>query len=447
MKGYWEDLSPNNKRYLAIGLGIAILFGLVAIFSDSSPTEPSANRAESIRHILTDTNTREIGIDSLAADLKLAKDKSAALQREVDQLKNEFARSGNKTAADKTLIFNVEQLMTDVRDLKGENFNLSKKLLEAQTMRQSPNVFAPMPPPETDSTNQNETGEDDQESSVVTNPNLANPDDFFRYAPTPSQASSMGEESTGRGQGAGAEKPPSLVISSYVSTSPGIAVDPILEEPEIYLSGGAIITGVLINGMDAPTGKGARQDPFPATIRVQKEAILPNRFTADVRECFILVSGYGDLSSERAYMRGETLSCIKNNGDAIEQPLDAYLVGEDGKAGIRGRLVSKQGQLIARSLMAGFLGGAAEAFDVDSVPTLSLGNEGNRQLQQNEFSSTLARGAAAKGASNALDRIAQFYIEMAEAIFPVIEIDAGRQVDIFVTKGSTLTTRASAKTE
>jgi conjugal transfer pilus assembly protein TraB len=432
---------------LAIGLGVAILFGLVAIFSDSSATESSVNRGENIRHILTDTNTREIGIDSLSADLKLANDKSAALERQVQQLKREFSRSGDKTAADKTLIFNVEKLMADVRDLKGENATLSKQLRNAQMTEQSNSIFLPPSPPETTDTEKDQDSAETQKSPAVAGVNLANPDDFFRYAPTPSQASNMGEDNTGRGNGGQAEKPSSLIISSYTSTSPRIDVDPILEEPAIFLSAGAIITGVLINGMDAPTGTSARQDPFPATIRVQKEAILPNRFTADIRECFILVSGYGDLSSERAYMRGETLSCIKTNGDAIEQPLDAYLVGEDGKAGIRGRLVSKQGQLIARSLMAGFLGGAAEAFDVDSVPTLSLSNDGNRQLQQNEFSSTLARGAAAKGASNALGRIAQFYIEMAEAIFPVIEIDAGRQVDIFVTKGSLLSTRASAKAE
>ncbi len=48
-----------------------------------------------------------------------------------------------------------------------------------------------------------------------------------------------------------------------------------------------------------------------------------------------------------------------------------------------------------------------------------------------------------KGASKALDRIAQFYIDMAEGIFPVIEVDAGRQVDIIVTKGTNLQIRST----
>lgn len=65
----------------------------------------------------------------------------------------------------------------------------------------------------------------------------------------------------------------------------------------------------------------ASAHPFPSTLRIQKEAILPNRFRADVRECFLIVSGYGDLSSERAYLRGETFSCVREDGGVIEAKL------------------------------------------------------------------------------------------------------------------------------
>lgn len=56
----------------------------------------------------------------------------------------------------------------------------------------------------------------------------------------------------------------------------------------------------------------------------------------------------------------------------IEAKLDSYAVGEDGKAGVRGRVVSKQGQIIAKSLMAGFLGGVSEAFDVNLCRSSAL---------------------------------------------------------------------------
>ena len=112
---------------------------------------------------------------------------------------------------------------------------------------------------------------------------------------------------------------------------------------------------MLLNGLDAPTGQGARQQPTPALVRIKHDALLPNRFRADVKECFVIVGGFGDLGSERAYLRAETLTCVRIDGGVIEVPLDAYAVGEDGKVGIRGRLVSKQGALLAKALQAGFL--------------------------------------------------------------------------------------------
>jgi conjugal transfer pilus assembly protein TraB len=38
----------------------------------------------------------------------------------------------------------------------------------------------------------------------------------------------------------------------------------------------------------------------------------------------------------------------------------------------------------------------------------------------------------------ALDRLAQYYITLAEKVFPVIEIDAGRTVDVVLTQGIAL---------
>src|SRR3546814_3455429 len=106
------------------------------------------------------------------------------------------------------------------------------------------------------------------------------------------------------------------------------------------------------------------RSPFPSLIRIKNEAILPNRFRADFRECFLIAGGWGDLSSERAYLRAERLSCVRNDGSVLESSLEAYATGEDGKAGIRGRLVSKQGQILERSLMAGFMQCVASAFNV-----------------------------------------------------------------------------------
>jgi len=437
MRGAWDNLNPKHKRWLAIGLGGVVIISVVALFSGGEPTERrKTSREDSIRHILTDTNTREVGIDALSADLKLVTRENETLRRDLERFKEEVARNSGQASADKALSRDLARMQEELEKLKDRNEELAEEVKKGNSAASE--------------------GETDPRARGATPVNTAsapagadgeldykNPEDFFKNAPVPDTKAEDAENERGaRGQ---APKPKGLTIASYSSSSAEDeeVADVDGKDDEMFMPAGSIITGVLINGMDAPTAQGARQDPFPATLRIQKEAILPNRFRADIRECFLIISGYGDLSSERAYLRGETLSCVKDNGDVIETPFDAYAVGEDGKAGVRGRLVSKQGQIIAKSLMAGFLSGAAEAFDVDAVPTLNLENTGRTQYQQTDFTGTLAQGAAAKGASNALDRIAQFYIQMAEGIFPVIEIDAGRQVEIIVTKGSSLRVRGS----
>ncbi len=74
----------------------------------------------------------------------------------------------------------------------------------------------------------------------------------------------------------------------------------------------------------------------------------------------MLASGYGDIASERVNLRTEKLSCVLKDGTVIDTKLDAYIAGEDGKSGVRGNLVSKQGALIANALLAGTLGGLGQ---------------------------------------------------------------------------------------
>lgn len=217
------------------------------------------------------------------------------------------------------------------------------------------------------------------------------------------------------------------------------------KEMSVTIPAGSILSGVLVTGMDAPTGKQAQRDPFPSLLRIKSEAILPNRFRADFRECMLIAGGWGDLSSERAYMRAERISCVRNDGTVLEAPIEAYASGEDGKTGIRGRLVSKQGQLIARSLMAGLMEGAASAFDVRQVPSINItrgfemgGGDTQSPVYEQAFDSNAMQAAGARGVGSAFERIADYYIEMAENIFPVIEVDAMREIDFIVNRGMTV---------
>lgn len=210
-----------------------------------------------------------------------------------------------------------------------------------------------------------------------------------------------------------------------------------------FIPAGAMFTGVLLTGMDAPTSAVAQKNPIPAVLRVKREAVLPNYASIDVRECFVVIGGWGQLSTHRAMMRAEALSCVRHDGQVIETKLEAYMVGTDGKAGIPGTLVSKQGQMIAQTLLAGTLGGIGQALNRSRVPSLNLDPGKGSTLYQEDSVSSITQSGIAGGIGSATNMIAKFYLDMAKETFPTVEVPAGEAVTIVVTRGSVLPLKGS----
>lgn len=216
------------------------------------------------------------------------------------------------------------------------------------------------------------------------------------------------------------------------------------KDAKVYIPSGAMFTGVLLNGLDAPTSSAAQKNPTPAVMRVKREAVLPNYAAIDVRECFLLAAGYGQLSTERALMRAETLSCVRSDGQVFETKLEAYIVGSDGKVGVPGRLVSKQGQLIAQSLMAGVFGGLGQALNRTRVPSLNINPAMGNSIYQSESVDSIFQSGISSGVATSANMIAKFYLDMAKETFPVVEVPAGEVGTVVVTRGANLPLKGSA---
>ena len=189
--------------------------------------------------------------------------------------------------------------------------------------------------------------------------------------------------------------------------------------------------GTLLGGLDAPTGGQSQSNPHPVLIRLSDNSVLPNRFRGEYRDCFVVAAGYGDISAERAYLRTESLSCVRADGAALEVRIQGSVYGEDGKVGMRGRLVTKQGQMLANALLAGVVSGIGQGLAISSTSysTSALGT-----VATASGSDAFVAGLGT-GIGKALDRLAQYYIKLAENTFPVIEVDAGREVDVVITRG------------
>ncbi|WP_426078222.1 TraB/VirB10 family protein [Janthinobacterium sp. PSPC3-1] len=194
-----------------------------------------------------------------------------------------------------------------------------------------------------------------------------------------------------------------------------------------------ILPGELLGGLDAPTGGQAQNNPLPALIKVAADAILPNRYRAGVKECFIIASGYGDISAERAYLRTGLLSCVRHDRSVLEVKIEGNVFGEDGKLGLRGTLVSKQGQLLANALRAGIVSGIGQGFS-QGASTFTSSPFGTLSTTSAGTAEQMRRGIGG-GVGQALNNLSNYYIRLAEQTFPVIEVHAGRKVDVVLTKG------------
>lgn len=201
-----------------------------------------------------------------------------------------------------------------------------------------------------------------------------------------------------------------------------------------YIPAGSFARAILLSGVSTPTGANALQDPVPMLMEIAAPAQLPNEFKNRVKRCFVTANAVGDLSSERVWVRLERLSCVKNEKTVLDLPVRGYAVGEDGKTGIRAQLVERSGQAIANAIFLGTLSGLGKAVSLSAQDSMIYSSGASSKSVRDPW-----RAGLGEGASNALDRIADYYLKMLDRVFPVLEVGGGRKVDIVFSQGFSLT--------
>jgi conjugal transfer pilus assembly protein TraB len=195
-----------------------------------------------------------------------------------------------------------------------------------------------------------------------------------------------------------------------------------------YLPGGSMAYSILLTGVDAPVGG----KPFPVLLALKEAFASPNSYQVPLKGCFALGKAEGNASSERADIQIVRMSCVLPDGKAFEQEITGYLVGEDGKQGIPGKLVDKEGRKIAFAAVAGVGAGLARAFGQQQVT--------NVVTDSGAITSTVTGDALtfglASGAQGAATEMQRYFQKQAERLFPVVEIDAGKNVTMVMLSGT-----------
>lgn len=199
-----------------------------------------------------------------------------------------------------------------------------------------------------------------------------------------------------------------------------------------YYLPSSFMEATLLSGLDAPAvGKGDAH-PVPVLLRIKAPAVLPNKVKANLKGCFVIAEGLGNLATERADLRLVSVSCIDRKGNAvIDQKIKGFIVDSDGKIGLRGRVVSKMGSTLARAFIAGLFGGIGQiagtqaySYTVTGAGTVSTIEAGKA-----------AQAAFGSGIQQAANELQKFYLELARQAIPVVEIQATRNVTVVISEG------------
>lgn len=345
----------------------------------------------------------------------------------TDDLKSELAaeREGRGAAIDlihKEYAEIIEQQMLKIEDLEA-----------AVQARPAVAPATPGAPSTDDGAGFEETG-----SEFIRN-RTGNPIAPTPFAPTPTSGGGKGDTRTAR--------PPEGFDAGPRTFGGEFTLTPREETPietvsvntlHNYIPAGSYAPAIVLSGADAATNVVNRENPIPVLFRIAGPAVTAGLGRGrgariNITGCTVQGSAMGDLSSERVLVRLLTLTCIRRNGTIMETEISGYMTGA-GKAGVRGRVVSREGGLVTNAGIAGALQGLSGA--ISGAGGSAAGADGTADLAG--IAAAAGAAAAAGGVQEAATTLSEYYINRAEQYQPVISLNGGTPVELVFLEGVSL---------
>ncbi|WP_272664085.1 MULTISPECIES: TrbI/VirB10 family protein [unclassified Providencia] len=201
------------------------------------------------------------------------------------------------------------------------------------------------------------------------------------------------------------------------------------KKERFYIPSGAFSNAIVLEGADANAAVTAKEtDTSPMQFKLTGLMHLPqNKKFSKFEGCFVTAATYGDISSERAIVRLQRLSCVLNDKH-IDMAVKGH-VSFYGKNGIKGIPVMRNGQVLGLAFTSGTLGGLGSAVSQIGTTTVGIGSE--HTISAGE----VAQQAAGKGVQSAANKLADYYISLAEQYHPIIPIGAANRVEVVFQEG------------
>lgn len=191
----------------------------------------------------------------------------------------------------------------------------------------------------------------------------------------------------------------------------------------------------MITGAYAPVFGTSALGSVPVILESEGDVMLPNEYRGDIDKCFLIGGAVGDPSNDRVLIKIKQVQCVFNDRKRqIVGNVNGWVYDKTGAAGVAGKFISKTGRYIWRMIAAGVLQGLGQAALNQTAPT---GNTYNYNGTSTTASSALAQGTAS-GINSAFQKLADFYLKLAEKTVPALEAKGGQKVTVVFKGNSTL---------
>lgn len=412
VKGFWENLTEKDRQNLKgvglVGLGLIVMLSLVSVVSpknQQSPLQIAKENEEKTRY-------------KLPENISSVEDRWLIESRqEIDEIKKKLDAKDVQVSKLLKNLDDMQAVMDAYMEGEGDKESLQRKIKEIEAKQNA-------------LTKQSQKGR------------IKEPVNKYDYASPQDRKTSNFSDPFARSGTVGQ--------TSYntVVESKNIAIVNFSESEEKksfdltnYLPAGSYAKAILISAVDASVGLNSQSNPRQALFRIvtdAKSAMGDDQtpLISKIKGCLVTGAASGDLSSERAYVRLLKMTC-QEGGRAVETDVEGYAAdGSDGKTGIAGKVVSREGDLITKSFLAGIVSGIGSGLSAkyqagvtysDSFSTVD--DLSNREI--------VGQGVG-EGIENASNTVADYLINRAEQYQPVVSIASGKEVELVFMSGTYL---------
>jgi len=216
-----------------------------------------------------------------------------------------------------------------------------------------------------------------------------------------------------------------------------------------YVAPNSYVQARVLVGVDMQAGISATADPKPVLFRIDGRAVgvgADGQFqTSDLTGCLVNGAAFAELSSEKVYIKLQKISCPVDGSHYLVTKVDGY-VSYMGKSGVRGKVVSREGNFANKAFVAGTLQGLGQAMSTNtqrSLTGITTSNGVSGVATAPLTDSQIAQATVGTGISNASSMLADYYIKRAEQYQPVIEMPTGLEVELVFLDGFRFSTKGT----